>query len=275
MDEKHIELFKYLGIDPEFEELDEVKTAFESTYVKTDTLGDRKDLLKPHFGKAFGEVDTAAKRMFKGLGVELKADDIKDKSTKEILELGQERLSDLITKKEAESGQTDDKKFLALQEQHETLKTDYNSVKSANEKLGLDFEAYKLDAETKSIEKERSIAKDSLWSGVKWADTVPKHSRIGFRAEIEQTHVFKFAEDGTTLEVRDKKTNEKITNPNKAGAFYEPAELLQAKAVEEKLWQLSPEQNGKAKPTGSPTQAQATPSISNGRPTRAAHPNAG
>ena len=286
MDQKHIELFKYLGIDPEFEELKDVKSKFESEFVNVNTLGDRKDLLAPHFAKTNGEKETAAKRTFKELGVEFAPEELKGKSFTEMLDIGKGKLNEVWTAKETELksqvGQTDDKKYIALDEKFNLLKKDYSSLEAAKDGIVSEFGQYKIDSEKMAIEKDRTRATDSLWNTVKWAKTVPSFSRKGFKSDLEERFVFPFAEDGETLEVRDRKTNDKIANPNKAGSFFEPSELLQSEAVKEKLWELSPEQTGEAVKKGHNNQQQNNnnqqnqqQANQNGRPARYRHPAAG
>ena len=279
MEETHKELFKYLGIPEEIEDLETVKKDFDTRFVSVNALPERKDLIAPLFAKKMGELEVDTKRAYKDLGVEWEDNELKGKSVKEINELGAKRVQGIWDAKEAELktqiGVPDDKKAKEWEAKYNTAKLDLETEQKATREVAGHFETFKLESVKNAVEKDRKRAQDQLWASVKYDDSATDMHREGFKTILKKDFTFDFAEDGETLEVRERKTNTLLSNKQKLGSFLTPAEFLQEKAIEANIWKLSPEQKGAATKAPATTQRTTVVTPESGRPPRARHANAG
>ena len=117
---KSQDLLNLLGLPAEeATSLDAIREKFEQTYVPLEALKDPKNphtqSLAPAFvGKVTGVTTTALKRKLKAYGLDLTAEEMKDKPLEQLVELGLEKLSESQNQKlkslEEQLGQSSDQK---------------------------------------------------------------------------------------------------------------------------------------------------------------------
>ncbi len=190
---------------------DQVKDAFNSKYVTTE-----------NHSKALGEVNgiltSAIKKEAKGIDLEFKPEDIKDKTTKELISIFAVNAKAKFTQYETDKGSTNEQleekykgdidKYKGQLVEKETLLTDLQGV----------HEAYK----TGVVQKERtSKIQGELGKSIstlKFSESVHPLAQEGFKSQLSSKYSFDLNEEGKHV-VKDA-DGKLITSKIKAG---EPA----------------------------------------------------
>lgn len=210
----------------EVKTIDEFKEKFNGKFSPKSELEEATKKLSEATGKITGGFTTHAKRIY-GLTNE----EVKDKKWEEVMELGTAKLK----------AETEELKKTAGQGNDEALKEALAKIEKAN-KTALEFKAANealqstLEKTTGEYEgKLKGLKAGNIWESAK-NKVLPKlksdmspAEKLGYEASIRD-FVLDFDEKDTPV-VKDKEGN-MIKNPNKAGAFLNPEEVLEHKALE-------------------------------------------
>lgn len=259
------------------ENLDDFKEQFEKDFVRIDKLGGRKDLLKPHFGKTLGELETKLRGKARDFGVDLSKDGIPEGTkTEEVIDILFTKAAELrdtqVTEWKDKAGNTDDEALTKLQ-------SEFDTFKETQGKKYTDLEGLKEDAVTKfndlektSTEKFTQIKIDTLQSEahnkVKWARESEgfELKYKGFKAQLNESYKTSLTDDGTFV-VTDNK-GERIKDEKVTGEFKSYDKILNEEAEKAGLLKVNPNGGQKVPQTGfTPPPAAGTPPA-NGQPTR-------
>lgn len=250
------EIFKFLELNPN-EDWDQVKAEFNKKFVRADAdiIGQqRPDLHGQIVGKLNGGLKVALKRLGKDvLGRDLTEDEL-DQETGGIAETirteGKKRLGEFETNvttlqtklEKAKSGSP---------EKVQKLETDLEQITGKYNQLKTDFEQTDTALKTKTKEfdefqqqiegSKRTSVLDNKKSEIFSAAKIKANSdfeRNGYLSDWEKR--YKIDLEGESLEdsqlvIRDK-AGKKIEDPDKAGVFLSPDEVLKRDAIKDKMY---------------------------------------
>lgn len=239
------EIFNYLGIpDDGIESIDSFRERFESEFVKKSVLKDTKSNEYKEFaptfvGKVTGSTQTTLNRKLKEYGIELDANEIKDKRIEDVIEMGVSKLYDSISERVVDlEGKLSKGKDEATKE----LETKYNSISKKYSELeqlhnGLKNEYQSAEEKWKNnLKNERInhlVAKQH--EGIKWKAGIKDIEREGFFGRIKSNYKIDYDENSNQLEVFDVNGN-RIPNPKKSGTWKTYAEILEEEGLKNEVW---------------------------------------
>jgi hypothetical protein len=239
------EIFNYLGIPDEgIESIDSFRERFESEFVKKSVLKDTKSNEYKEFaptfvGKVTGSTQTTLNRKLKEYGIELDANEIKDKRIEDVIEMGVSKLYDSISERVVDlEGKLSKGKDEATKE----LETKYNSISKKYSELeqlhnGLKNEYQSAEEKWKNnLKNERVnhlVAKQH--EGIKWKAGIKDIEREGFFGRIKSNYKIDYDENSNQLEVFDVNGN-RIPNPKKSGTWKTYAEILEEEGLKNEVW---------------------------------------
>jgi hypothetical protein len=173
-----------------------------------------EDLVKKITGKYTGSIETKFKSSLKELGVELTADELKDKKIEDIITLGSGKLAASLEELKKKGSEGNDKKLNDLQKQFE------DTAKKLKDTEGF-LEAAKTLVSEKDKEKESVIKSFKLnhiitetKSKVPFSDSFTDLSKRGFDALFNEKYVVELGDNDAVI-VKDKKTGDPVKNANK------------------------------------------------------------
>jgi hypothetical protein len=239
------EIFNYLGIPDEgIESIDSFRERFESEFVKKSVLKDTKSNEYKEFaptfvGKVTGSTQTTLNRKLKEYGIELDANEIKDKRIEDVIEMGVSKLYDSVSERVVDlEGKLSKGKDEATKE----LETKYNSISKKYSELeqlhnGLKNEYQSAEEKWKNnLKNERVnhlVAKQH--EGIKWKAGIKDIEREGFFGRIKSNYKIDYDENSNQLEVFDVNGN-RIPNPKKSGTWKTYAEILEEEGLKNEVW---------------------------------------
>lgn len=239
------EIFDYLGINTEgIENIDSFREKFENEFVKKSVLKDSKSNEYKEFaptfvGKITGSTQTALNRKLKEYGVEIDANEIKDKRIEDVVEYGVSKLFDSLNGK---VGDLENKLTKGKDEATKELETKYNTITKKYSELeslhnGLKNEYQSAEEKWKNTLKQEKInhliAKQH--EGIKWKAGIKDIEREGFFGRIKTNYKIDFDETSNQLEVFDVNGN-RIPNPKKSGTWKSYSEILEEEGLKNEVW---------------------------------------
>lgn len=239
------EIFDYLGINTEgIESIDSFREKFENEFVKKSVLKDSKSNEYKEFaptfvGKITGSTQTALNRKLKEYGVEIDANEIKDKRIEDVVEYGVSKLFDSLNGK---VGDLENKLTKGKDEATKELETKYNTITKKYSELeslhnGLKNEYQSAEEKWKNTLKQEKInhliAKQH--EGIKWKAGIKDIEREGFFGRIKTNYKIDFDETSNQLEVFDVNGN-RIPNPKKSGTWKSYSEILEEEGLKNEVW---------------------------------------
>lgn len=239
------EIFNYLGIDANgIDNIDSFREKFETEFVKKSVLKDSKSNEYKEFaptfvGKITGSTQTALNRKLKEYGVEIDANEIKDKRIEDVVEMGISRLYDSLNGKvydlENKLTKGKDEATKELETKYNTINKKYSELESLHNSLKNEYQS----AEEKwknNLKQERInhlIAKQH--EGIKWKAGIKDIEREGFFGRIKSNYKIDFDETSNQLEVFDVNGN-RIPNPKKSGTWKTYSEILEEEGLKNEVW---------------------------------------
>lgn len=248
-DLKPQDLLKMLGLPAEeATSLEEIREKFEQTYVPIEALKDPKNPhaqnLAPAFvGKVTGVTATALKRKLKSYGLDLTAEEMKDKPLEQLVELGLEKLSESQGQKlkslEEQLSQSSDQKSQELSSKLEKLQNKYNDTQALLEQARANYEHEKATWENQLKGQKLDWARAKTHESIKWRPDVKEVEREGFFARLNREYKLELDDQGR-LEVLDA-TGKRIPSAKQAHAFKTYEEVLEEQGRALGVWAENPQ----------------------------------
>lgn len=273
-------LIEYLGMDSEkVKTLEDFKENFESSFVRTNALSERKDLIEPIvssiYGKRLGLTEVALKKLAKEHSLEYNTEDLKDKKIEELAEFFVNKaltsrasyVEDL--EKKIKSTNTD-----AVKEWEAKLLKTEQKLKDEKEllkKTAEDFEKFKIDSNNKIKSFQIDYLSKDYMSKLKLKKDITPIEKEGFNAILSQKYIKDLDENGDLI-VRDK-NNKRIPNEKIAGTFKTYSQILEEEAITAKLYEINPNTNKKFEFNKSIQNNNNDTINNNGRTIRKVHPS--
>jgi hypothetical protein len=222
--EKALEFIGANGIENE-EQFNEFKTSFEKKFIPAEIAHEYEDVKNKVFGERARQIISRLNNMGKAIGIdevsnrklaESKIEDIIDEFTT----ITSTKLNELSTK----ASEGNDKKVNDLMAQIADKDKTVNSYKEALEKVQSEYEGFKgsKEGEIKSYKIGHQL--DQVRGQIQWVDNVSDIQRVGFESYLNSNFQLDLDEkDGLIIKDKEGKL---IPNPNKAGSFLSPVEIL-------------------------------------------------
>lgn len=246
---KSQDLLNLLGLPAEeATSLDAIREKFEQTYVPLEALKDPKNphtqSLAPAFvGKVTGVTTTALKRKLKAYGLDLTAEEMKDKPLEQLVELGLEKLSESQNQKlkslEEQLGQSSDQKSQELQAKLERLQSKFNDTQALLEQSRQQYEQERGSWESQLKGQKLEWARAKSHEAIKWRPDVKEVEREGFFARLNKEYRLELDETGR-LEVLDTQ-GKRIPSTKQAHAFKSYEEVLEEQGRALGVWADNPQ----------------------------------
>lgn len=272
-------LSEYFETD-KFDTFDDAKSYFDDTFARKENY--KKELFKdPDFiaqvtGRRIGIIETKSKQFAKEFGIDLEADEFKDKKAAEDI------LDYVLTKAKTKHKEELDNIQKSIGDPGEAVKeleNKYNAEKRLKEKykkdfeeVGASFENYKVEQATQSRQKKLKDSIEGVFSGIPYADEALKDELkiAGFKTKILSDVNFDLDEqENFVLLGKDKLP---INNPTKAGAVYTPEDYIKEQAIKFGIFKLN--ENGGQKTQQTFQQKQRISDLPPEQPIRKIHPAA-
>lgn len=276
---KTTDLLALLGLPQDLTSPDEIREKFEQTYVPLESLKDPKN---PHtqalapalVGKVTGVTATTLKRKLKQYGLELTADDLKDKPIEQLVELGLEKLHENTSQKlktlEEQLAQSSDQKSQELTSKLEKLQAKYNDTTALLDQARQQYETEKGSWEQQlrgqRLDWERAKLHETA---IKWRPDVKEVEKEGYFARLAKSYKLELDEQGR-LEVLDA-SGKRIPSGKQAHSFKTYEEVLEETGRALGVWAENPKAGQPAGRTSSfvvpaaGAATQTTPSTDGGR----------
>lgn len=245
---KATDLLALLGLPQETSNLDEIREKFEQTYVPLESLKDPKN---PHtqalapalVGKVTGVTATTLKRKLKQYGLELTADDLKDKPIEQLVELGLERLHENQNQKlkslEDQLAQSTDQKTAELTAKLDKLQAKYQDTTALLEQARTQYETEKGSWEKQlrgqRLDWERAKLHETA---IKWRPDVKEVEKEGYFARLAKAYQLELDDQGR-LEVLDA-SGKRIPSAKQAHTFKTYEEVLEETGRTLGVWADNP-----------------------------------
>jgi len=273
------DLLNLLGLPAEeATSLEAIREKFEQTYVPIEALKDPKNphtqSLAPAFvGKVTGVATTALKRKLKSYGLDLTADEMKDKPLEQLVELGLEKLSESQHQKlkslEEQLSQSSDQKSQELASKLDKLQSKYNDTQALLEQARSQYETEKSGWESQLKGQRLEWARAKTHEAIKWRPDIKEVEREGFFARLNRDYKLELDDQGR-LEVLDA-SGKRIPSTKQAHAFKTYEEVLEEQGRALGVWAENPKAGqpvGKMPayvvPAPGTTPASATPAAGDG-----------
>jgi flagellar biosynthesis chaperone FliJ len=245
---KATDVLNLLGLPTEASNLEEIREKFEQTYLPLEALKDPKNphaqQLAPAFvGKVTGVATTTLKRKLKTLGVDLTAEEIKEKPLEQVLELGLERVAETHQQKikslEEQLNQSSDQKATELTAKLEKLQAKYNDTTALLEQARQQYDQERGQWENQLRGQRLEWARSKAHESIKWRPDVKEVEREGFFARLNRDYRLELDEQGR-LEVLDS-SGKRIPSGKQAHAFKTYEEVLEEAGRTLGVWAENPQ----------------------------------
>lgn len=239
------EIFNYLGISEDgIENLDSFREKFETEFVKKSVLKDvksneYKEFAPTFVGKITGSTQTTLNRKLKEYGIELDANEIKDKRIEDVIELGVSRLHESLNSKvydlENKLTKGKDEATKELETKYNTITKKYSELESLHNGLKNEYQSAE-ETWKNNLKNERLnhlVAKQH--ETIKWKAGIKDIEREGFFGRIKNNYKVDYDETSNQLEVFDANGN-RIPNPKKSGTWKSYNEILEEEGLKNEVW---------------------------------------
>lgn len=221
---------KFLDIEITDETTNEQLTeAFNAKYVPVETHSKA-------LGELNGQVQHAIKKSFKEIGLEVGADELKDKTTKDLPSIFANAAKAKFTELESQKGATAEeieKKFAADIEKYKTTLKDKETLLTD---VQTQFEGFKTNVEK---EKRNHVIQSEFsksFGSLKFSESIHELAKEGFKAKLSTQYQFDINEDGQHI-VKDVNGN-LVPSKAKAGSPASYEEVITSAFKESGLEQV-------------------------------------
>lgn len=243
------DLLNLLGLPAEeATNLDAIREKFEQTYVPLEALKDPKNphaaQLAPAFvGKVTGVTATTLKRKLKAYGLDLTAEEMKDKPLEQLVEMGMEKLAESQSQKlrslEDQLSQSSDQKTQELTNKLEKLQAKYQDTTSLLEQARQQYETERGTWESQLKGQKLEWARAKAHESIKWRPDIKEVERDGYFARLQRDYKLELDESGR-LEVLDA-SGKRIPSTRQAHSFKTYDEVLEESGKSLGVWSENPQ----------------------------------
>lgn len=234
------EILEYLNI-PDVDKFEDLRSKFESDYIKKSLIKDDKEIVSSIVGKVAGSTQSAALRELKARGIEVSSEDFKGLALEKVAELSISKVEDLYkaqleeAKKNAGGG---DAALKTWEEKYSKLESKLNDTKSLLEASKKQWETDSQAWQQKEKDIKRQTKLTDVFKGIKWKTDVKEIEKKGFFATINEKYKDDLDENGE-LFMTDA-TGQRIKHPKKNGEWKSPLEILEEEGRAQGIWATNP-----------------------------------
>lgn len=246
------QVIEFLGYKPEeIKEFDDLKSKFESEFVRASAINEDFEPVKKLVGQAYGSFDSDLVKVGKAHDIAVteiegwKDAKIKDKIkllTAELVKSKDTLIEDLKVK----ANQNNDEKLNEITALLEKEKLKRKDTETLLKTVSKEFDDTKASYEGKLKNIKLDTLKGNALGQIKWIDGVTELQSEGFNSIINKKYKFDLDETGNKLVVTDA-DGKQIQNPKVTGTFKSAEEVLVEEAVKLNLYKLNGD-GGKGKP---------------------------
>lgn len=236
------EVLNYLGFDAEkVKTIDDLKGTFEKEFVRTSTLNEENELIKPILGKTYGTLENELKKIAKKFEVDM--DEFKD--AKKVSEKAELLISKIASIKDSKINefktkleQGSDEKLTAAEKKAEKLARELKEKEALLEATVNDFNGFKQNSANELKNFKLNTVKSSIFNGLKYNSQATDLAKKGFLATIHEKYEFDLDEKEQPI-IRTKGGTQ-IKSDKVAGAFLTPDEVIKKEAIDAGLYEVNP-----------------------------------
>lgn len=255
------DIISYLGFKPEdIKELDDLKPAFESEFVRVANINEDYEPVKKIIGKTFGSIETNITQLAKSKDINF--DDVSDWKESKL----KDKLKIFATKLEEKSSSTieeltkkaslnSDEKVKELETKLEKSKSKINDLDGLLKSTSNEFTAYKETAAKQIKGVKLDTLKTDALSKIKFKPDISEFEKEGYMSVIQKKYKFDLDENDKFV-VMDS-SGKLIPNTKVSGTFKTINEVLEEEAIAGKLFQMNVDA-GKPKPNVNKTIVDTT-----------------
>ena len=236
------DILEYLGVDKSTDSIEKFKETFEPEFIRKKLIAEDKEIVSQITGKALGSLTTKAKSIAKKYGVELSADEIKDKKVEEIQELAFEKLAasnlSAVNELQAKVGQGKDDAVKEWEGKYQKLESKFNDTSKLHATTLSEFTAFKEQTAGQIKGIKLATLKDAAFGKLKLKSNISDIEKAGFNSIVQEKYSFDLDEKGE-LFVADKK-GERIKSEKVTGTFKNIDEVLQEEAIKANVYAINP-----------------------------------
>jgi molybdopterin converting factor small subunit len=240
---------KFLDIEITDETTNEQLTeAFNAKYVPVETHSKA-------LGELNGQVQHAIKKSFKEIGLEVGADELKDKTTKDLPSIFANAAKAKFSELESQKGATAEEIEKKYQSDFEKLKTSLKDKETLLTDVQTQFEGFKTNVEKEKRNHVIHSEFSKSFGSLKFSESIHELAKEGFKAKLSTQYQFDINEDGQHI-VKDVNGN-LVPSKAKAGSPASYEEVITTAFKESGLEQVV---NPNKTATFAPTPVAVTPS---------------
>lgn len=216
-------VFSFLGIE-NVEDAEKFQQEFNGKFVPLAEAHAYPDVAGRVLGRRMGEITSRLAEFGKTFGMDVTFDQLKEKKVEDVLTMYTDTLKTKFTELQDASKSGTDKRINDLAKALEDKEKTYLQYKEQLEKLSGEYDAFKQESANNIKSFKINHQLEDLKGRIAWVDGINDVQRVGFDTLLKSNYVFDLDEAGKLL-VKDKGGN-LIPKKDKAGAFSEPADIL-------------------------------------------------
>lgn len=249
------DIIEFLGYNPEsIKTLDDLKSKFNTEFVRASNISEDSELIKPILGKVYGTLEQQIRKSVKNSGFDLDLDNNEEfKGLKKVNEKFSYVVNKLSEKRDSEineykslSQKGGEEKVLEWQTKYEKLKKSKEDADNMIGSLTNEYESFKQKANGEIKNVKLDVLKKDVISKVKFKQDISDFEKKGYMATVQEKYIFDLDEN-EQLTVLDRNGN-KIPSQKVTGTFKTAQEILEEEALAGKLYQVN-EAATKQRPT--------------------------
>jgi Skp family chaperone for outer membrane proteins len=233
------ELVEFLNLG-EVTSLDEVKEKFNSKYISRGNVFSDKDISSELHGRMFGGISTSFIRTAKEFGLDIPKEDFKEKKIEDVLKDTFAKMKDKyeteITEIKTKATEPEEA-FKELEKKFQNVQQRTKEYKDLSESLKAELQNKDELFKSQINDFKLTTYKKDIESKVNWVSDIDIYKKRGLETVFNEKYKLVLNEDEVII--TDTK-GERLRNPDKAGDFYSPLEVLTKEAKEAGLIKTNP-----------------------------------
>jgi hypothetical protein len=209
-----------------------------------DTKSDAfKRFLPKAVGQMAGRSTSVLKKRLQELDIELTSDDYKDKTVEEIID---NALTKTITTVKSKFGEFEnnlksnsDERVRDLETKLQTTLKKYDDLNSLHGQLKQTHESEISNHKNELSRFKRDTILNKYHGNIKWKTGLRDIERDGFFARLDKKFKIELNENGDDIDVFDRSTNARISNPKRAGTWKTYSDILEENGIDDGVWAVN------------------------------------
>lgn len=246
------DVVEFLGYKADdIKELNDLKTKFDSDFIRTANITEDSEPVKKFLGKTFGTLENEIKKVAKSYDLEIDFDseDLKGKKVTDKLKFAfskyDEKNKSVIDELKSKAAQGNDEKVKEWETKYEKLKSKFSDTDSLLKTTIGEYEEFKLKKDSEIKDVKLNVHKSNAYNKAKFIPDINEYTKKGFLTDFESKYIADLDETGKIIPMT--KDGKRIQNPKVTGTFYEFEDLLQEEMIKANLYALNKD-GGKPKP---------------------------